>query len=276
MALLFACHDEKEIIDPVYEFVYFQGEESVRLNEKTNSETAFPLVAQLLAFEPYDEDMELTLEITGTNAVEGVDFEVTPADKIVRIQKGKVVSDTIWITTIDNEAGTDLERTIEIAIKSISNSTIKIGRGIAEPKNASVIVEIADDECSAEVNIFQRTDLSNNISWGSGGTSTTVTGTTDGMSVTVKGDLIGYDRFNDAVIPITLTPSSEGAMSGTTSFGEYEAGDDIDGYFYKFIETGDGSYDLCGGTISIAYDIYWLDGDTWAYWYSVTNDISIP
>lgn len=52
-------------------------------------------------------------------------------------------------------------------------------------------------------------------------------------------------------------------------------GTDSDGYGYKFIQTGEGTYDVCQGEVEIEYDIYYLDGGAWVYWYAVKNTLSI-
>src|SRR5687768_3515637 len=120
----FSCDDdENTTVDPIYEFVAFAGESSVSLNEFDNSEEPFPLTAKLLAFDPYAQDIDLTLEITGSNAQEGTDFVVTPHD-VVKIRAGKLVSDTVWIKTVDNAAGTDEERSFQIKIKSVSQPDV--------------------------------------------------------------------------------------------------------------------------------------------------------
>jgi len=269
------CEDDDKISDPVYEFVSFKGSSSINLNENQHSEQGYPLVAQLHAFKPYEMDLELTMEITATNATENVDFTVTP-NPVLKISQGKFVSDTLWIKTIDNEAGSVVERSIQIAIKSISQDKIKIGLGITDPKNASITAKILDDECSRSMAIFATPQVSNEISWGSGGTTTTVTGAVNLSEVTIQGDLIGYSPFSNAVLKLTLTPSSPGATKGTATFGEQLTGTDSDGYEYKFVEAEVGTYDVCSGSIKIKYDIYWLSGSTWEYWYSVTNDLSVP
>src|SRR5690606_34487606 len=101
---MFACEDETKIVDPVYEFVAFKGSSAIDVNELANSEEAYPLVVEIKAFEPYQEDIEVGLEITGNNATPGADFIVTP-DQSVTIPAGSFVSDTIYIRTIDNAAG---------------------------------------------------------------------------------------------------------------------------------------------------------------------------
>ena len=119
------------------------------------------MTAKLLAFEPYAQDIDLALEITGSNAQENTDFVVTPHD-VVKIRAGKLVSDTVWIKTVDNAAGTDLERSFQIKIKSVSQPDVKIGLGLADPKNAAVNFNILDDECSLTTDIYNTT-LSNSI-----------------------------------------------------------------------------------------------------------------
>ena len=159
---IFSCDDDENTpVDPIYEFVAFAGESSVGLNEFDNSEEPFPLVAKLLAFDPYAQDIDLALEITGSNAQENTDFVVTPHD-VVKIHAGKLVSDTIWVKTVDNAAGTDLERSFQIKIKSISQPDVKIGLGLADPKNAAITFNILDDECSSTTDIYNTT-LSNSI-----------------------------------------------------------------------------------------------------------------
>ena len=59
---IFSCDDDENTpVDPIYEFVAFAGESSVNLNELDNSEEPFPLVAKLLAFDPYAQDVDLDI-----------------------------------------------------------------------------------------------------------------------------------------------------------------------------------------------------------------------
>jgi hypothetical protein len=262
--------DETPIMDPIYEFIAFDGATSVNLSEFENSEEAFPLTLELLAFKPYAQDIDVTLEISSLNVQENTDFTVTPRD-VVKIRAGKLVSDTIWISTIDNTAGTDLERSFQVKIKSVSQPDIKIGLGLKEPKNASVNFTILDDECSLTTDIYNTT-LSNSIN----GTDTKpAEGVLNGNTLKLTGDLINYGPFSNAALSVTLTPVAAGATKGNATFGEQETGTDSDGYDYKFVEVGEGSYDVCSGTISLEYDIYYRDGG-WVYWYSVTNIFSVP
>ena len=248
---IFSCDDdENTTVDPIYEFVAFAGESSVSLNEFDNSEEPFPLTAKLLAFDPYAQDIDLTLEITGSNAQENTDFVVTPHD-VVKIRAGKLVSDTIWIKTVDNAAGTDVERSFQIKIKSVSQPDVKIGLGIADPKNAAINFNILDDECSLTTDIYNTT-LSNSIDGLNGDATKPAEGVLTGSTIKLTGDLIDYGPFSNASLSVTLTPDGAGSTKGKATFGEQETGTDSDGYEYKFVEVGEGSYDVCSGTISMS------------------------
>jgi hypothetical protein len=274
VTLLFAgmisCDDEENIVDPIYEFVAFAGESSVNLNELENSGSPFPLTIKLLAFEPYAQDIDLTLEVTGTNVEENTDFIVTP-NNVVKIRAGQLVSDTIWVKTVDNAAGTDIDRNFQVKIKSVSQANVKIGLGLADPKNATVNFSILDDECSLTTAIYNTT-LTNEIN---GSATKPVEGVVTANILKLTGDLIDYGAFSGATLSITLTPDGTGSTKGKATFGDQETGTDSDGYEYKFTEVGEGSYDVCSGTVSIEYDIYYMDGG-WTYWYSVTNIFSVP
>jgi hypothetical protein len=273
--LIVACEDDTKPVDPIYEFVAFKGSPSINLNELDNSETAHPLVLELKAFSPYSEDIDVTYEIVGNNAEQNTDFAVSPQGS-VKIRAGKLVSDTIYLNTIDNDAGAAEARGFDVRITSVSKPDIKIGLGLTEPKNAAVTVNILDDECSETIAIFNSGTLVNTLDWGGGDIEKPASGVVTGNTVKVTGDLIDYGAFPNASIAITLTPQSEGSTKGAATFGEQVAGTDNDGYEYKFTQTGEGSYDVCSGVINVAYDIYYLDGGSWVYWYSVTNAISVP
>jgi len=270
----FSCDDdENATVDPIYQFVAFAGESSVGLNEFDNSEEPFPLTAKLLAFDPYAQDIDLTLEITGSNVLENTDFSVTPHD-VVKIRAGKLVSDTIWVKTVDNTSGSDVERSFQIKIKSVSQPDVKIGLGIADPKNAAVNFNILDDECSLTTDIYNAT-LSNSIGGLNGDGTKPAEGVLTGSTLKLTGDLLNYGPFSNASLSVTLTPDGAGSTKGKATFGEQETGTDADGYEYKFVEIGEGSYDVCSGTINVEYEDYYIDGG-WTYWISGTNSFSVP
>lgn len=271
----FSCDDDDNApVDPIYEFVAFQGESSVNLNEFDNSEEPFGLVAKLLAFQPYAQDVDLTLEITGTNVQEGTDFSVTPHD-VVKVRAGKLVSDTIWVKTVDNTAGTDDERSFQIKIKSVSQPDVKIGLGLADPENAAITFNILDDECTLTTDIYNAT-LSNSIVGQNGNVTKPAEGVVTGSTVKVTGDLIDYGAFSNATLSITLTPAAVGSTKGKATFGEQETGTDSDGYEYKFVQIGEGSYDVCSGVINIEYNVTYKEGSSWTHWYKATNSFSVP
>jgi hypothetical protein len=270
-AIAFACTNDTKIIDPVFEFVSIKGNSAANLNEQTNSQTGYPLVVQLWAHKPYSTDIDLTFQAIGTNAVAGTDFNLSSAT--VKIRAGKLISDTLWITTINNEIASVNTRTVEIKLASTSQSAIKIGLGIENPRNNSILFTIIDDECSTPITIFNAS-LTNTINWGGADVSKPASGILSGNQFSVTGNLIDYVPFPSASITMTLAPEFTGATRGSATFGEFLSGTDNDGYEYKFVQTGSGSYDVCATTVSIAYDIYYKNGSSWVYWYSVTNVFS--
>jgi hypothetical protein len=276
--VIFSCDDDETVQDPVYEFISFGGDEQVNLGEATNNTEGYPLVLQLWAFEPYTQDITVTLGIAAINSKKDVDFTVTP-DDVVKIPAGRLTSDTIWVNTINNDDANDLERTFEIGIQSTSVPDVNIGLGLSEPTKGSVKFVIQDDECSGNPICTFNQELANVVSapdgsWSEDKTAVAVVDKVN-STVTVTGDLIVYDRFLNAALTLTLTPASDGSSAGTATFGEQEVGEDTDGYAYKFVEVGTGAYDAANGTISIEYDIYYWDGG-WVYWYSVVNEFSVP
>jgi hypothetical protein len=281
-ATVISCEKEKVVSDPVYEFVSFKGEETVSLNEFDNSIEGYPVVVQLWAFKPYNEDINVTLEITGNNTAKDVDFTVTP-DQEVTIPAGSLTSDTLWIKTINNEAGASEPKTFDVKIKSISKSDVKIGLGIAAPKNDAVTFNILDDECSATIDIYDA-DLKNSLDWGyAEGTwdqedlALTATGSLSGDVITIHGDLIYYDGYipGNISLPLLLTPESPGAVKGKATFGELDLGNATDGYHYRLLEIGEGSYNVCSGTIETTFDLQYEDGADWVNYYYVRSVYSI-
>lgn len=267
-AVAFACDEDQKIIDPVFEFVSIKGNETANLNESTNSEAGYPIVIQLWAAKTYSSDIDLTFQATGTNATAGTDFNLTTTT--LKIRAGKLISDTLWITTVNNETASALARTVEVKLTAASQSAIKIGLGITNPTNNAILFTIIDDECSTPLTIFNAV-LTNSVS----GTPKPATGVLAGNQLSVTGNLIDYGAFPAASITMTLTPEFSGATRGSATFGEFESGTDNDGYEYKFAQTGNGIYDVCAGTVSIAYDVLYKEGNSWTYWYSVTNAFSV-
>jgi hypothetical protein len=276
-AFIFSCKKDKEIVDPIFEFVSFAGPSLINVNEFTNSTVAVPVVVQLWAFKPYSEVITLTLEITGNNTQEGVDFKVTPSDGL-KIQAGKLTSDTLWVTTIDNFAGATQARTFDVKIKSVSKGDIKIGLGPTAKTNASITFNIIDDECSNTSAIYNSATFKNSLNWGyvdgvwnETGVALSATGSVAGDKVTVAGDLIYYDGFipGNISLVLTLTPNSPGAPKGKATFGALDLGMATDGYTYRLLEIGEGAFDLCSKTITTKFDLQYDNAGTWTNYYYV-------
>jgi hypothetical protein len=281
----FACKEDKKIIDPVAEYVSLRGAESVNLGEANYNKTGYPLVVQLWATRAYTNDITYTFEITPTNAVADVDFSlITPSN--FKILAGNL-TDTVWVKTIDNATGTDLPRTIEVKIKSISKNDIGIGLGPQTKANTTVLFSIIDDECSNTTSIYN-SSLNNSLNWGYNGHETgtwnetgvalTATGSLSGNKITVAGDLLYYDGFipGNVYLSFTLTPNSPGATKGKATFGTLDLGVATDGYTYRLLEIGEGTYDVCSKTITTLFDLQWDDGGTWAHYYYVGSTFSLP
>jgi hypothetical protein len=276
--VIFSCDDEETVQDPIYEFIAFAGDEEVSVGEATDTDEGYPLVVQLYAFEPKTQDITVTLGIAAINSKKDEDFTVTPSD-VVKIKAGKLTSDTIWVKTINNDDPNELERTFEVHIASTTQPDAKIGLGLKEPAKGSIKFKILDDECSGDpVCTFNQT-LTNTIvneadPWTEERPAAAVVDKING-TVTLTGDLIAYGLFPNATLTLTLTPSGAGSSTGTATFGDQETGSDDEGYAYMFTEIGTGTYDATTGKINIEYDIFYWSGG-WAYWYTVTNEFSVP
>ena len=249
----------------------FKEEGPVSLNEFDNSTQGYPVVIQLWAFNPYSENLTVQYAVTGSNAQAGVDFTVIPENSVL-LKSGKLTSDTIWVKTIDNAAGAPDPRSFNLSITSVSKDDIKIGLGLADPKQKSLVFNILDDECSLTRDIYSAEF--NNLIGIDGSTMGTnaATGVVAGDKVSITGDLIWYGPMDDPLV-LTLTPAFAGATKGTATFGSQFMGTANDGYEYTFEEVGTGSYDVCSGTITIKYTTsYRAVGDTdWVPWQTVTN-----
>src|SRR5688572_30493067 len=89
VSIVLACDEEDAIQDTINESLAFAGSSNVNLNEADNSTTPYPLVVQLYAFQPYTEDIDLTISTTGTNAAAGTDFSISPTS--VKVKAGSLV-----------------------------------------------------------------------------------------------------------------------------------------------------------------------------------------
>ncbi|MFD1614209.1 hypothetical protein [Gelatiniphilus marinus] len=263
-----SCSSDDSITDPVYEFIAFQAE-SVTINEFDASTSPEPIVIDLLGYEP-KEDITINLSVVENNATEGVDY--TLSTKTLLIEKGNYTSEPLLISTIDNVTGSLEDRSIDIYIESTSNPNLNIGLGLDSPTKAFITVNIADDECSSTTDVFNSSNVQNETPSG----TFPVVGSVNGDVVTFQGDLIAYGPFPNVKVDITLTPVAQGATKGSATFNQQVAGTDNDGYVYAFSQVGEGTYDVCSGTVSVEYDVVYESGGDWVYWYTITNKFKLP
>lgn len=215
-----------------------------------------------------EEDFTITLKVTEYNAQEGTDFSVVSTS--VLFKAGEVKSEPFEITLIDDLLNSAEDRSLEITIESVSNPNIDIGVGIINQSNKTFVLNILDNECSEIIDIFNSSAIVSSAG------EHTVAGNVDDSVVTLIGNLINYGSFPNAELGITLTPKVQGAKVGAATFANYPAGTDNDGYVYEFRQNGEGTYDICAGTISVAIDVYYESGGAWVFWYTSTNTFSLP
>lgn len=263
------CEKKAELYDfERYKFVSFVEQEiTVGENYSAESESAYPIYLRYDG-STLDEEFTVELKVTGNNIQEGQDYSVETTTVVFKA--GEVKSEPFFLNIIDNLIDNELDGELTIEIVSVSNPNIDIGVGIVNQSNKSLSVTILDNECSEDIDIFNAT-LSNQTPWD----THTITGTLDGSVVTLVGDLISYSAFSNATLAVTLTPLAEGAKIGTATFEDYNAGADSDGYEYQFRQVGEGTYDVCAGEIKIEFEVYWLNGSSWSYWYTTSNIITI-
>jgi hypothetical protein len=273
--IMFAsCKDDDNLTtDIVSEFV-FLAETSFSMNELTNSTAGneIEIHAQMLA-EARTQDVVINLEITTTNAAEGTDFEIVSTSNTIVIPAGSFTStEAFKIRAINNLVSSIDQRFINISISSVSDSSIKIGKGITNPADAVAIIEIVDDECSDDFSLF------NNAAWDFAGSNTfyysDYTGSfataINGEMMTIIGDIGNYDLGISVIT--TLIPNPSAPTTGTIIFaGASTIGNDGT-YDYRWILTEEGTYDICAKTIQLSVtlqyiDIYGPDPTAWIDWY---------
>jgi len=168
-------------------------------------------MAVSIAF-PVSNDVTITYEVTSDVAVEGVDY--TSATSVV-IPAGQVTTDIV-INVIDNEVLDD-SKPLQLKLTSISDSSISLG--IANVGSTTKTGLIVNDDCTTEFSIWF-----GDIVVSEGGSSTASTGGVNAAGdcniLVVTGDVFGFGAEDDKEIPILLTPSSEGATSGTVTIDD--------------------------------------------------------
>lgn len=268
--ILFAigCDEEVEQYDfEKYKFVSFiDSNDEIAETYTVENESGYPIYLK------YDgsvlaEDFTVNLKITGKNAQEGIDYLVEST--MVAFKADEIKSEPFYITMVDDLVNSAEERSLEITIESVSNPNISIGVGVVNQSNKSFVLKILDNECSETIAIFNASTI---VSSAGGHT---VTGSVNGSEVTLVGNLIDYDAFPTAELGITLTPTVVGATAGAATFADYPAGTDNDGYVYEFRQNGEGTYDVCAGTISVVIDVYYESGGSWVLWYTSTNTFTL-
>ncbi|MFV8347307.1 DUF1735 domain-containing protein [Flavobacterium sp. ZB4P13] len=270
--LNFGCEKEAEQYDfERYKFVSFLGQEvSVPETYSVGNEAGYPIYLR------YDgstlkEDFTVKLKITPKNAKEGIDYSVETTT--VLFKAGQIKSEPFYVKTIDDLTLSPEDRSLEIAIESVSNPKIDIGVGIVNQSNKLITLNIEDNECSKTIDVFKSSNLKNTNSIGS---ARTITGNLSGNTLTLIGDLTFYGAFPSAKLNVTLTPVVTGATIGKVTFNDFDAGTDNDGYVYQIRQVGEGTYDVCSEKINIVYTVYYISGGSWVYWKKCICVITTP
>lgn len=267
----FGCEEEVVHYDfEKYKFVSFvDSEDSVGETYTVENESDYPVYLRYDG-SVLEEGFTVGLTITAINAQEGTDYSIS--GNTVTFKAGEIKSEPFYITLIDNLLSSTEELSLEINIESVSNPAINIGVGIVNQSNTMFVLNILDNECSETIDIFENGALTNTTAYG----VHTITGSIDGNTATLIGDLISYGPFPNATLEVLLTPVQEGATIGTATFDDFVGGTDNDGWLYQFRQIGEGTYDVCSGQIVVDFDVYYESGGAWAYWYTSNNVITLP
>lgn len=264
----FSSCDKDEVLptDEIFEFA-FLSKETFQLGEAANStdENALEIHAEVLTFERLKSDVTVSVSVSGTNATEGVDYEIVGASQIV-IPAGSFKSTTgLKIKSIDNNMQSSEDKTIVVTMTGVSDASLLIGRGIGDDAtNTSASITIADDECPNQISIF------NDGKWSfdgfdnyystaySGAFTTSVNGTT----LTIKeGDIMNYDLGIE--MEVALVESFPGSTTGTLT--HISSTEESDGYFpYRWVLQS-GSYDVCALSLNMNVSLQYLDDGTYGY-----------
>lgn len=273
--LTMGCEQEVELYDfTKYKFVSFVDQEAAvaeNYSVEAGKEEGYPIYLQ------YDgsilsEDFTVSLQITESGAQSGTDYTVESST--VLFKAGSILSEPFYLKTIDNLVTNEGERSLDIEIGSVSNPNISIGVGMVNQSNKSFSLSILDNECSETLNIFN----SDALTFASNYATVVVKGTFDEANSTLKleGDLVAYGPLANTSLVMDLTPVEAGAKIGSVTFDDYYAGLDTDGWEYTYVMESEGTFDICAGTVNnISFGVYYLSGGSWAYWYSITADLSL-
>ena len=273
--LTMGCEQEPELYDfTKYKYVSFVDQEAEiaeNYSADAGKELGYPIYLQ------YDgsmlsEDFTVNLLISESGAQSGTDYSIESSS--VLFKAGSILSEPFYLKTIDNLVRNEEERNLGIVIESVSNPNISIGVGMVNQSNKAFSLSILDNECSETLEIFNSTNLSLVSNEG----SATISGTYDSNTFTLllEGDLVAYGPLANTSLLIDLIPVEPGAKIGKVTFDDYYAGLDTDGWEYTYVMEGDGTFDICAGTVNnISFGVYYLDGGDWVYWYSIIAELSL-
>jgi hypothetical protein len=285
LVLITACDKTDDAItDTISEFIFFT-ETNYAMNELTNSTEGNELEihVEMLALKR-TEDIVVTLDISGENAVEGVDYEIVSPSSTITIPAGETTSEEGFkIRTVNNLLSSPDPRFVQITISTVSDVDLNIGRGLSNPTNNVVRIEIVDDECPDDIGLF------NNAEWTFTGSNTvyysdyggTFETQVNGDKMTIIGDIANYDV--GITILATLVPNPIAPTTGTILFDEDSTIGSDGTYDYRWVLNEVGTYDICARTMQLSttlqyIDIYGPDPTAWVDWYVSNIDavISVP
>ncbi|PQJ20804.1 hypothetical protein [Tenacibaculum sp. SG-28] len=274
--------EEITVEDTVLEFVFFERS-SFTANEMINSTAGNEIIlqAQMLSY-PRNEDVVVTLNVTGENVEEGVDFEILSPNRTITIPAGEANSSEGFILrTINNDIVNTNARSIIVSIVSVSDAQLNIGERPTDPEKAKVTIEVKDDDeaCSDEYDVFGGENLTSTISitetdgsFDPYDFSYSVTTSLNGDKLTLTGDIID---FFEADLTVQMIPDTNDVTVGTVSFTEQDLGVHSDGYQYRLVQVQEGTFDACMGTMTIYYDLEYEDSGDWYFYYRLQGTFSL-
>ena len=268
--------DDNNIKDEIFEFVFFEQNE-FNMNELINSEAGNEIELQLqMLANTRNEDIVVSLSVTGINAEEGVDYEILSSTNEIIIPAGETTSEVGFkLKTVNNTQQSIDERLIIVSITGVSDSNINIGERLDDPEKGEARVRITDDECSDTISLF------NNAIWDFEGSNTvyysdysgSFVTQVNGNNMTITGDIANYDV--GITIMATIIPNPDAPTTGTIIYDQSSVGSD-DTYDYRWVMGEEGTYDICSRTMTLSttiqyIDIFGPDPTAWVDWY--TSDI---
>jgi hypothetical protein len=286
-ALFLSCEEENPALDnlgngsdAILEFVYLADKTLMMVEQDNSTEgNEIEISAQLIAF-PRESDITLNVTVTGTNATEGVDFEVIGSQSIV-IPAGKLKSETgLLLRSIDNSAPSG-ERSIVVTLIESSDPKLILGSDPSDtPENITTTIMILDDDCSDQFSTFGGKNMAGTSDRGAYAYDpfdVTFSSTISGDMITLSGDINDYLGNS---LTVQAVPNSGNVTIGELVFTEESLGSDGSAIYHAIPTIGQtSSYNACTGEMTIYYDYEWNyeAGAGWEYWYSgVLNLVIAP